>query len=81
MSSSTPTSCPSAARSETGDLALLYFPGGGDATLRDGSPLGANPSGEWLDPRTGERRAATSSGARVFTAPSSEDWVLVLRRK
>lgn len=68
----------SAARSERGDLALLYLPVGGAVRLRPG----ALPDGlraEWIDPRTGQRTPARRETDNLFRAPDAQDWVLLLR--
>jgi Putative collagen-binding domain of a collagenase/Protein of unknown function (DUF4038) len=43
----------SASRSETGDLAVVYFPRGGRVKLGQGK-LGEGIRGEWFNPRTGQ---------------------------
>ena len=60
------------------DLALAYLPRGGEIMLdfADGMAF----SGEWFDPRTGERCRAESHSNRTFSAPDDEDWALLLRR-
>lgn len=70
----------SVAQSEKGDTFLAYLPVGGDVAFR--SEARTDPMrAEWFDPRTGRRRAAKVVKERsgVFTAPDSQDWVLVLR--
>ena len=65
-----------AARSEEGDLAVLYLPVGGSVTLNT-DLLDAGLQAEWFNPRTGERQPAGEGEVqRTFSAPSSEDWVL-----
>jgi len=72
-----PTRFVAAARSESGDLALLYLPAGGDVTLVP-TELKPNLTAEWFDPRTAKRQPAKAT-ENTYTAPSGEDWVLVLK--
>lgn len=69
----------SSSRSENGDLALVYLPVGGSITLRKES-LGRGLHTEWIDPRTGQRRAAAELAGGVFSAPDVSDWVLLFHR-
>lgn len=73
-----PTRHVAAARSEAGDLAVVYLPVGGSVTLRPDA-LRSDLQAEWFNPRTGRRTPAGSAAQRTFTAPDREDWVLVLR--
>lgn len=70
-----------AARSETGDLAVVYIPEGGRVTLKaDRLKLPANA--EWFDPATGVRSSAgkvSNEGRHLFDAAQTGDRVLVLR--
>jgi hypothetical protein len=66
----------SAARSESGDLAVLYLPRGGQVEIRP-SLLKNDLVAEWFDPRTGQRVSATKLRT-IFNAPDQQDWVLVL---
>jgi hypothetical protein len=68
-----------AARTENGDVALLYLPVGGAVTLKSGA-LSNSPQAEWFDPRTGARTPAQAAGQGTFHAPDAQDWVLLLRR-
>jgi hypothetical protein len=68
----------SAARTEKGDLTVIYLPVGGEVTVK-AEVLGDNVSGQWFDPRTGERQKAESKAA-TFQAPDDRDWVLLLKR-
>jgi hypothetical protein len=54
-------------------FALAYTPAGDAIALREETFSAAS----WYDPRTGERREASSSGGR-FTPPGPYDWVLLL---
>ncbi len=67
-----------AARTQKGDVAVLYLPAGGAVTLKPGA-LGSGPHAEWFDPRTGARTPARSAGQDTFQAPDAQDWVLLLR--
>ncbi len=69
----------SVALSEDDHFALAYFPVGGAARLRTGSPAGGFSSAAWVNPRTGERTPSKPSESGEYQAPSSEDWVLLLR--
>jgi hypothetical protein len=66
----------SAARSERGDLAVLYLPRGGQVEIRPGF-LKKNLVAQWFNPRTGQRALVTKSRT-TFNAPDQQDWVLVL---
>ncbi|MDQ3814109.1 MAG: DUF4038 domain-containing protein [Armatimonadota bacterium] len=66
-----------AARSETGDIAVLYLPVGGAVTLKPGA-IGTGSRAEWFDPRSGQRIPADNAD-NAFRAPDEQDWVLVLR--
>jgi hypothetical protein len=67
-----------AARSDAGDLAVLYLPSGGRFQL-DRRTLKIDLAAAWLDPRTGDRiPAAAADGANSFAAPDREDWLLLL---
>ena len=63
-----------AAMSEASDLAVLYLPRGGEIRL-DPDLLPAGFKAFWYDPRTGER---TPVGSSTFSAPSDDDWALVI---
>jgi hypothetical protein len=70
-----------AARSEAGDLAVVYIPDGGKVSLNMGR-LKLPVKAEWLDPATGWRRPAeevTTEGVHQFAVTSLWDSVLVLR--
>ncbi len=66
-----------ASRSEDGDLALLYLPVGGSATLKEGV-LRDGLKAEWFNPRTGKRTPVPTPRAGEFLAPDAQDWVLLL---
>jgi hypothetical protein len=55
-----------------GSLSLHYFPAGGKILVGD-----VPSTAEWFDPHTGDRLPASST--RTFTAPTEDDWVLILR--
>lgn len=66
---------------EPGRIYLVYLPEGGEVRV-DLSGVGGQVRAEWLDPRTGERRAggeAQGGGRVAWTAPGVGDWVLWLR--
>jgi hypothetical protein len=69
----------SAARTESGDVVLLYLPVGGDVELISGA-IHSSLRAEWFDPRTGQRKPAERTGAGKFSAPDKQDWVLLLRK-
>ncbi|MBI2928925.1 MAG: hypothetical protein HYY24_24950 [Verrucomicrobia bacterium] len=67
---------------DPGQSYVIYRLSGGSITLdlTHVQPTAAF-SAEWLDPRTGARRAAGSVGGgapRSFNCPDSHDWVLYL---
>lgn len=64
-----------AARSESGDLAVLYLPVGADITVR--RELVRATNAEWFDPRTGDRRAAVPITGSTYRPPDGRDWVLL----
>lgn len=70
-----------AARSESGDLAVVYVPE--SPTIRlNLSHLRSELSAYWFNPRTGERVTASLNGSAPqtqFDTPGVGDWVLVLR--
>jgi hypothetical protein len=65
-----------AARSEKGNLAIIYFPVG-DETVVALDQLDANLKAEWFNPRTGQRSAARASQQNRFRTPDENDWVLL----
>lgn len=65
-----------AARSEAGDLAVLYLPVGGTVTL-DPELLAGDLPAAWFNPRDGSRTPAEPSAPSTYTAPDTNDWVLV----
>jgi hypothetical protein len=68
-----------AARTETGDLAVIYFPTGQSTEVR-AERLQAGLLSEWFNPRTGGREPAKPSGQNMFRTPDENDWVLLFRR-
>jgi hypothetical protein len=65
-----------AARAEDGSAAVIYAPAGGELAL---SPAALKfTRAEWFHPRTGTRKLAAL--AATLTCPSTEDWVLLLRK-
>ena len=70
-----------AARSTTGDLALIYVPDDRQVELR-GDELPRDLAARWFNPRTGEYVTATpaiDSSVYQFTTPAPGDWALVLQ--
>ena len=63
-----------AAKTLSGDIAVLYFPTGGEVIIN------ANAQGEWFDPRTGQSQPANKVG-NVFRTPTTQDWLLKLKLK
>jgi hypothetical protein len=74
-----PTKFVAAARSEEGDLAVAYLPEGGEVMI-DTEGLASDLRAEWFNPRDGTRQGAESTAPAAFSAPNTEDWVLVLRK-
>ncbi len=68
-----------ALRSDSGDLAVLYFASGGQVTL-DRSKLAEPLRAEWYNPRDGSSHGANSVQPNTYRAPDEEDWVLLLRK-
>ncbi|MBK8030064.1 MAG: DUF4038 domain-containing protein [Chloroflexi bacterium] len=66
-----------AARVPDGSLALVYLPAGGTVELAM-SRLPDPPHATWFDPRTGASHPAEGASG-CFTAPDSQDWLLVVR--
>lgn len=63
-----------AAKTLRGDTAVVYFPAGGEVTIKALTPA------EWFDPRTGQWQAANKEGDN-FRAPTTQDWLLKLKLK
>ena len=67
---------------EPGQTYVIYRPRGGTVVLDLAKvPASSRFKAEWLDPRTGDRRAAgivTGGAPRSFICPNSQDWVLRL---
>ncbi len=70
----------SAARSEKGDLAVIYLPVGGAVRLKTGVML-KDLRSEWFDPRTGRKSPAQEEGPGTYHSPEEQDWVLLLQKK
>jgi hypothetical protein len=72
-----------AARSDEGDIALVYAPENTEITLN----LAALPQPlqmTWFEPRSSKQLAANGSGsitAMTLTVPEGEDWLLVVRKQ
>ena len=67
-------------RSRSGDLAVLYFPAGGEIELKPGA-LAKELAPQWYNPRTGERTRARRQNGDAFCAPDGEDWVLLFQKE
>jgi hypothetical protein len=67
----------SAARSEAGDLAMLYLPVGCEIRL-DIDRLKPGIVARWFNPRTGEMAEAQALEPGAYRAPDDRDWVLIL---
>jgi hypothetical protein len=65
-------------RSKKGDLAVIYFPAGGQAEVKAGS-LAEGLKTQWYNPRTGERGPAKAMEASTFVTPDDQDWALLFR--
>jgi len=70
----------SASRSESGDLAVIYLPVGGEVGIVE-KILKKGLLAVWFDPRTGKRTPIQSSAQNLFLAPDQQDWVLLLMNK
>lgn len=70
-----------AARSESGDLAAIYTPTGGEFTV-DTSTLDDGVQAKWFDPRTGEwsEAMAVSKPSQTFSTPTDQDWLLRIQK-
>lgn len=69
------------ARSQEGDLVVVYSPAGEELRLKLAS-IQPDYTATWCNPRTGERVAASSEHAGELTGfmpPDREDWLLILQ--
>jgi Putative collagen-binding domain of a collagenase len=72
---------PLALQSLAKDVAVVYFPAGGEAALTFPAS-----TAEWFDPRNGSRQATSATGSQYSAPPGTDgdghpmDYVLVLRR-
>jgi hypothetical protein len=66
-----------ATRSESGSWAMVYLHRGGTVEVDLSALAGPVTRVTWFNPRTGESHHGSGPGPE-FTAPDSEDWVLVL---
>lgn len=82
VTSSEPGSQAIAARASDGSTVIAYLPAGRNVTVNMTRIGGASANAWWFNPRTGAAASAgaglPTTGNRVFTAPDTEDWVLVL---
>jgi len=67
-----------AARSTEGNRAVVYLPDGGTIRLNE-EMMDRGLEGQWMNPRTGDRRAAAASAPYTYTTPDDRDWVLLLQ--
>lgn len=70
-----------AIREQAGGYLLMYVAGNSPLTVNLDTLSGATATSAWFNPRTGAVTAngnTPSDGTRQFTAPTNEDWVLVL---
>jgi hypothetical protein len=70
-----------AARANHGGTVMAYLPAGGTITVNLDQLSGATTRAWWFNPRDGTATnfgTFESTGSQEFSAPSSEDWVLVL---
>jgi hypothetical protein len=63
-----------AAKTRSGDLAVVYLPMGGEAAINSVAQA------EWFDPRTGQWQVANPIAGK-FRAPSTQDWLLKAKLK
>ena len=65
-----------AASTPNRDEVVVYLPVGGTALLNP-------PWGEavWFDPRSGKIQPVSIDESGVYTAPDSQDWVLILQKE
>ena len=72
--SSDPAKFIAAAKTVNGDVAVLYFPSGGEVEINAGLQA------QWFDPRNGQWQAALREGNK-FRTPTPQDWLLKLKLK
>jgi hypothetical protein len=70
--SSDPAKFIAAAKTRSGDVAVLYFPAGGEITINN------TKQAQWFDPRTGQWQTANSQSGK-FQTPNTQDWVLKMK--
>jgi hypothetical protein len=66
-------------RSDSGNLAILYFPAGGSVTVKKGTLVPALKT-RWYNPRTGRWKQANAGKSGTFSAPDEEDWALLFQK-
>lgn len=66
-----------ASRSNEGDLAVIYFPAGGEVELK-ADALNKDLKAEWFNPRDGQRMDAKNEQG-IYRTPDEEDWVLLFK--
>ena len=67
-----------ASRTEKGNLALFYLPVGGELRVKKGEVLDTAEA-RWFDPRRGEYTPAKRNAPGVLEAPSTDDWLLIVK--
>lgn len=67
----------SCAATRDGQTAVAYLPKGGEVQFAAGK-LKSKVKATWFDPRTGARSAAVAKDQGVYSAPDTNDWVLIL---
>jgi hypothetical protein len=68
----------SASWSATGDLAVIYFPVGGEIKVKPDA-LNKGLKAQWYNPRNGSRTSVKIDPANGFRTPDKQDWTLLLR--
>ncbi len=65
-------------RSEKHDLAVIYFPSGGEINVKQGG-LERGLTAEWFNPRNGNRSPAEERQGNVLRTPDEGDWTLLFK--
>jgi len=75
-----PAKFQSAAMTISADVALIYLPEGGEATLSSEAAVAGFTKASWFNPRTGERQEISFAKEGTYRAPDEGDWLLVLTK-
>jgi hypothetical protein len=67
-------------RNDSGDLAVIYFPAGGTASVKAES-LVPGLDTRWYNPRTGRWGPAGADDDATFVTPDDEDWALLFQSR